>query len=176
MLKSEVLCSNGQSSCVVLRATEGAAGLEKIAGCPGGIVNMFFLDDDIVEEQQKKHVQAPQDENSVWSAVDNSQWQYIVSLANTKSWWDRCRSSQEHSLSLGAGVSSFSPAEVKEDLSAKEVADALETVVKEVQELENEKFNGTRSIDDIEADVATNKRRQAELKAKITPWWRKWFS
>ncbi len=163
-----------------MKATDGTAGLEKIAGCPGRIVNMVFLDDDITEEQQHiKQVEAPQDENSVWSsAVDNSQWwSDIVSLANTKSWWDRCRSSEEHLLSPDTGLSySFSQSEVKEDLSAKEVSDVLESMAKEVQELENEKFNGTRSIDDIEADIATNKQKQAELKSKISPWWRKLFS
>ncbi len=182
MLKVEVLCRNGQSSCVVLKARDGVAGLEKISGCTEGIENVFFLDDDedIVEEERQEEKQAqvvaPQDENGLWNAVDYSQWQDTVSLANTKDWWERCRSSQEH-YSLGgldAGVSSFSPPEVNE-LSAEDAAGMLEAMVKEVQELENEKFNGTRSIDDIEVDIATIKQRQAELKAKITPWWRRWF-
>ncbi len=177
----EVLCSNGQSSCVILKARDGIAGLEKISGCTEGIENVLFLDDDedIVEEEWQEEKQAqvvvPQDENGMWNAVDYSQWQDTVSLSNTKDWWERCRSSQGH-YSLGgldAGISSFSPPEAKE-LSAEDLAGMLETMVKEAQELQNEKFNGMRCIDDIEIDIATNKQRQAELKAKISPW-RRWF-
>ncbi len=183
MFKAEVLCSSGKSSCVVLKARNGVTDLEKMSGCTDGIENVLFLDDDedVIEKEWLDETQAQvavsQDENSIWNEVNYSPWLLTVSLANTKNWWERCRSAKEHH-SLGnsdAGLSSFSPPEVKE-LSAKDFSAILEELAKEVQELENEKFNGTRSIDDIDIDIATNKQRQAQLKAKITPWWRrKWF-
>ncbi len=184
MLKMEIRCNSGKSSCVVVKATDGTATLEKLLGCPGEIENVLFLDDDddeIVQGHEENQVQVSQDENDdLWSssAEVNSQWQDTVSMSNNINWWDRCRNSQDqerYSLGSNKGLIPFSTATKVNEQSNEEVVDILERMMKEAQDLEKEKFIGTRSIDDIEEDIIAIKQQQSELRAKISPWYRKWF-